>query len=59
MVGVVSPYIETVGVGVVMVCADPPIDMVVRVRRDGRGEPKRLMGTVVGVRVVVVVVRVG
>ena len=44
---------------VVMVCADPPTDMVVRVRRDGSGEPKRLMGTVVGVRVVVVVVRVG
>ena len=29
---VVSPYIETVGVGVVMVCADPLTDMVIRVR---------------------------
>ena len=32
VVEVVSPYSETVGVGVVMVCADPPTDMVVRVR---------------------------
>ena len=29
---VVSPYIEAAGVGVVMVCVDPPTDMVVRVR---------------------------
>ena len=32
VVEVVSLYIEAAGVGVVMVCVDPPTDMVVRVR---------------------------